>query len=99
VRAVKRPTHALAHFLWRVVQVLDRPVASSGSSTPLVARAGRVNPNPEQPIMEAPLEGGGGGVLQVPDWNVFQVESTLVVGPGGIPPRTEGDRNYFRSQL
>jgi len=141
VRAVKRPTHALAHFLWRVVQVLDRPVASSGSSTPLVARAGRVNPNPEQPIMEAPLEGGGGGargapggvgsrwgaprggaggvspqtrqalkggpprgggggVLQVPDWNVFQVESTLVTsGPGGIPPRTEGDQNYFWSQL
>jgi len=61
VRAVKRPTHALAHFLWRVVQVLDRPVASSGSSTPLVARAGRVNPNPEQPIMEAPPGGGGGG--------------------------------------
>jgi len=50
--------------------------------------------------MEAPLEGGGGGLLQVPDWNVFQVESTLVTsGPGGIPPRTEGDQNYFWSQL
>jgi len=50
--------------------------------------------------MEAPLEGGGGGPPRGPTWNVFQVESTLVTsGPGGIPPRTEGDQNYFWSQL
>jgi len=29
--------------------------------------------------MEAPLERGGGGPREGPAWNVFQVESTLVV--------------------
>jgi len=78
----------VAHFLRRVVQVLDRPVASSGSSTPLVARAGRSSRYPSP----SPSRGGGapaGARLEL----VPSREHTS--GPGGISAHNLGRSELF----